>query len=412
MPQTVSPEQPRKSDLANPPGEVHVIADKREALERAYALLLDVRSRGQRADEERRLPDETIETLRTNGLFAISTPRRFGGSELGVGVMVEVATALASACGSTGWVYGVLTGHNWMVSLFAEEAQREVFSDPRSLTATVFRLQGTTVKEDGGYRLTDGRGRFCSGIDYADWVIVGNAVQSRDGPPEDRYLILPKSEVEVIDDWRTVGMRGTCSRSIVIKDAFIPAHRTLPAADVMRGTTPGAQLYGANSIYAVPFLVAQPFSLVGAPLGIMAGAIDVFTESLKKKISGYGPQQVSEQGVTFAKLAEAAADSESARRMVLADCAQVDSGGEISRTDRTRILRNFAYAARTCRRVVSSLFEETGGSGIYSSSLEQRFWRDANSCTAHTAFNWNKASAEYARALLGLAPSEFVGPRR
>ena len=409
MPPTVTSEHVQKPDKAT---EVRPVADRKVALERTLSLWSDVRARGQRADEERRLPGETIEALRANGLFGIATPKKFGGSELGFGTLVEVSATLASACGSTGWVFGVLTGHNWMVSLFPEQAQKEVFADPRTLTATVFRLQGTTVKEKDGYRLTDGRGRFCSGIDYADWVIVGNAVQQADAAPEDRYFLVPKRDVEVIDDWHTVGMRGTCSRSIVIKDTFIPAYRTITSADAMRGTTPGAQLHGASSIYAVPFLVAQPFSLVGAPLGIMAGAIEIFTQSLKKKVAAYTPAQIGEQGVTLARLAEAAANSDAARGLVLADAAAVDSHAEFSRADRTRILRNFAYAARTCRQVVTSLFEATGGSGIYNSSTEQRFWRDGNSCTAHTAFNWGLAATEFARAALDLSPSEFLGPRR
>ena len=409
MPPTVMSEHAQKRSDADTMGPV---ADRKEARDRAQALWSDIRARGARADQDRRLPYETIEDLRANGLFGIATPKRFGGSELGFGALVDVSAILASACGSTGWVFGVLTGHNWMVGLFPEEAQKEVFADPRTLTATVFRLQGTTVPEKGGYRLTNGSGRFCSGIDYSDWVIVGNSVQRPDQSPEDRYLLIPKSDVEVIDDWHTVGMRGTGSRSIAIKDAFIPEYRTITAADTSRGTTPGATLHGEDSVYAFPFLVAQPFSLLGTPLGVMAGAIEVFTESLKKKLSTYPPERVGEQGMSLSKLAEAAADSDAARGLVMADCAYVDAGGDLERLDRSRILRNFAYTARTCRQVVNSLFEGAGGSGIYSSSTEQRFWRDGNACTAHTAFNWNMASTEYGRAALGLSPSAFVGPRR
>ena len=409
MPSTASPEMAQTAQAAN---AGLPIGSASEALERTLALLPDVRGRSQAADEKRRVPDETIDALRANGLFGIATPKKFGGSELGFGAMVDVTAALASACGSTGWVYGVLTGHNWMVALFPEQVQREIFADPRTLTATVFRLQGNTVKEGDGYRLTGGQGRFCSGIDFADWVIVGNPVKLPDGTSENRYLIVSKKDVEVVDDWHTVGMRGTGSRSIRIDNAFIPEHRTIRAVDAIQGTTPGAEVHGRSSSYAVPFPVAQPFSLVGTPLGIMAGAVDVFAQSLKKKVSGYAPEQIGEQGTTFDKLAEAAADSDAARGMVLADCALLDSGAELARVDRTRIQRNFAYAARTCRKVVTSLFEGAGGSGIYNSSVEQRFWRDGSSATAHTAFNWNGASSEFARALLDLPRSEFAGPRR
>ncbi len=401
-----------KSQTPDTAGAVRPLVNGAEALARTLRLLPDIRARARYADEHRRLPDETIEALRASGLFGIATPKKFGGSELGFGALVDVSAALASACGSTGWVFGVLTGHNWMVALFPEEAQREVFADPRTLTATVFRLQGTTVREGSGYRLTGGEGRFCSGIDYSDWVIVGNAVQLPDGTSEDRFLLVPRSDVEVVDDWHTVGMRGTGSRTIRIENAFIPEYRTIRSSDAVGGTTPGARLHGPKSIYSVPFPIAQPFSLVGTPLGIMAGAVEAFTQSLKRKVSGYASEQIGEQGLIFDKLAEAAADCDAARGLIMADCALVDAFGDFTRVDRTRIQRDFAYAARTCRKVVTSLFEVSGGSGIYNTSVDQRFWRDGSSATAHTAFNWTSASAEFARAVLDLPRSPFAGSRR
>src|ERR1700722_10902980 len=94
-------------------------AERRQrALAAANALLPGIRSRATRTEAERRVPQETIDELREAGLFDIATPRRFGGGELGFRALVEITEALASACGSTGWVYGVLCGPAWMASLF------------------------------------------------------------------------------------------------------------------------------------------------------------------------------------------------------------------------------------------------------------------------------------------------------
>jgi 3-hydroxy-9,10-secoandrosta-1,3,5(10)-triene-9,17-dione monooxygenase len=392
-----------------------VIADSREAIERVEALLPAFRARAAGTEAERRISDETIAELREQGLFGIATPKAFGGSELGFAALVEVSFRLASACGSTGWVFGVLTGHNWMVSLLPQNAQDEVFGDPRALTASVFRMGGKVVPADGGFRLTGGEGKFCSGIDFADWVVVGNAVQRADAPPEPRFFLIPKSSVEIVDDWFTTGMRGTGSRSIRVADAFIPEHRSMLVADMARGTTPGALLHARSPGYSVPFPIAQPFSLIGNPLGMAKGALDAFAQSVAKKLAGYAPEQVGEQGASFARLSRAAAEIDAARALVLGDAAFLDRTTEpskLSALDRTRIQRDFAYAAQQCRYAVTSLFEASGGTGIYDGSVVQRFWRDCNSASAHTAFNWDDASGGFARALLGLPPSRFAGPRR
>jgi 3-hydroxy-9,10-secoandrosta-1,3,5(10)-triene-9,17-dione monooxygenase len=385
--------------------------DGAEALARANALAPAVRARAAQAEADRRVPNETIEELRAANLFAIATPRRFGGVELGLGAMVEVAAELASACGSTGWVYGVLTGHNWMLGLFPEQAQAEVFADPRALTASVFRLSAKVVPAPGGFRMTGGEGRFCSGVDYSDWVVVGTAVDRGEGPPEPRFMLVPMSDVEIVDDWFTAGMRGTGSRSIRIADAFIPEHRTVPTPDLMRGTSPGAKLHAGSPTYSIPFPVAQPFSLIGAPLGMARSAVDMTAASSGKKLAAMKPEQQGEQGGLFARIAEADADVEAARALVLADCALLDSIADpttLSPVDRARIMRNLAYAAQKCRYAATSMFEADGGSGIYDSSPLQRVWRDANSATAHTAFAWDDALSAFGRTFLGLPPSPFA----
>jgi 3-hydroxy-9,10-secoandrosta-1,3,5(10)-triene-9,17-dione monooxygenase len=242
------------------------------ALERARALAPALCERAAQTDNDRRLPQATIDELLDAGLFAVIRPRLFGGDELGIASLVEITAELASACGSTGWVYGVLAGHGWLLNLFPVEAQREIFADPRTLTATVFRLGGKAERVDGGYRITDATGRFCSGIDFASWVIVGNAVQSSDGPPEPRFFVVKRKDIEIVDDWFTVGMRGTGSRSIRIRDAFVPEHFSVSIESLAKGQAPGTATHTAP-LYRVPFQLVAPFSIIGAPIGIARGAV-------------------------------------------------------------------------------------------------------------------------------------------
>ncbi len=181
------------------------VSSSQDALAKVRALLPGIASRAAQTDEDRRVPDVSIDELRMSGLFGVVMPKSLGGSELGFADLVRVTVEIGTACGSTAWVYGVLAGHSWLLNMFPEQAQREIFADPHALIATVFRLAGTVVEEGDGYRLTGGNGRFCSGIDYADWVIIGNAVQKPNGFAEPRFFVVPKSDIDIVDDWFTVG---------------------------------------------------------------------------------------------------------------------------------------------------------------------------------------------------------------
>ena len=108
------------------------------ALDQARMLLPKIRERATATDADRCVPEATIEALFEADLFSLMTPRTFGGRELGIETLVRVTTEIAGACGSTGWVYGVLAGHSWLLNLFPIKAQQEVFANPQDLTATVF----------------------------------------------------------------------------------------------------------------------------------------------------------------------------------------------------------------------------------------------------------------------------------
>ena len=169
------------------PAQVDAVAKARELVARCAPRAADV-------DAKRRIPDESIAEINEAGLFRISAPRMFGGSQLGIAPLVETVATVASGCGSTGWVYAVLSGHNWAVGLFPIEAQREVFSDPNALVASIVRLGGNAPKKvTDGYLFEGALANSAAEIEHAKWVMVGAGVAGRSGIPEPRYFLIPKS---------------------------------------------------------------------------------------------------------------------------------------------------------------------------------------------------------------------------
>jgi len=391
-----------------------VIGSAQEALARADGLKPDIAAADAPSENERQLSSELVEKMRQSGLFGLIMPKNLGGSGLGFADLVRVTAAIGRESGSAGWIFGVLAGHSWLINLFPEQAQREIMSDPTTLIATVFRLDGTVVPEGDGYRLTNGSGRFCSGIDFANWVIIGNAVKLPDGRMEPRFFVVPKSEVEVIDDWRTMGMRATGSRSIRIANAYIPAERSCSLSDMLKGTTPGARVH-EGAIYRMPFSSLAPFSIVGAPLGMAKGLVERFAADLGKKLAEAEPLEVAEQSATLARIAECGAAVDAALALVILDAEMIDRArepAEITALHQQQIPRNWAYAVQTARHAANRIFEVAGGSAIYDGHPMQRMFRDVNAAAQHFAFTWDRAMTNYGRELAGLKPASFAMPRR
>lgn len=383
-------------------------------MEKARALAPRLRAGAARADTERGLPQDTIDALLDAGLFGILKPRDFGGEELGISALVEVTAELAKACGSSAWVYGVLAGHSWLLNLFPPAAQQEILADPHTLIATVFRLSGEVARVDGGYELRHGAGKFCSGIDHASWVIVGNAVIDAPARLEPRFFVVPRDEIEVVDDWFSVGLRGTGSRSIRIPRAFIPEHRSVSVEALSTGKAPGAEVH-PEPLYRVPFQLVAPFSIIGVPLGIARGALEVYGQGLERWIDGLSGVETAAKAASYARLAQAAAEADAARALVLEDAARIDALAEpdaLSALDRARIPRDWAYAAQTTREAVSRLYAASGGTASNGDSDIQRLWRDINAASQHYAFAWDNAMSDYGRVRMGLPPLNSIPGKR
>jgi alkylation response protein AidB-like acyl-CoA dehydrogenase len=350
------------------------LASRDEAVARARELGPGIASRRDEATELRRLPDATVAELHDSGLLGILTPRRFGGSELPPDALFAAAVEVGRVCGSTGWTYGVLAGHTGLITDFPSETQEEVLGDPDVVIASLLRLASEPLaRVDGGYQLLKGSGRFCSGVDHSTWLIVRGSAQGEEQP---RWFLLPRSSYEIVDDWYTVGLEGTGSKSLTVAPTFIPEHHSIPLEE----RRPGSSTW------------ALPFSLSGAAIGCAYAAIDVYRENLAAR------GRAAESQANLIRLAKATADVDASYLMVL-DAAQEPLNDAITPLYPGRLSRNVAYAVQQARAVANELFSASGGSGIYSSMRIQQIWRDANAASAHASFVWDNAAFNFGQRL-------------
>ena len=72
-----------------------------------------------------------------------------------------------------------------------------------------------------------------------------------DGTPVDfRTFLLPRADYEIDDVWDTIGLRGTGSNDIIVKDVFVPEYRTLSFMDTGRCFGPGQAVNDAADLQA------------------------------------------------------------------------------------------------------------------------------------------------------------------
>ena len=378
-----------------------------ELLQRAAALVPVLAERGQRTDELRRIPDETVTDLREAGLLRLANPERFGGYGLDYDAALEVGVELGRGCGSTAWCYTVWSSHNWLLGMYPEQAQEEYFaSSPDVLSSSSFAPLGKIEPTDGGYLLS-GRWGFSSGADAAQWAVLG-AFEPRQGPG---LFLVPRSDYEIIDTWFVSGLKGTGSKDVVIAEpTFVPAHRFLSYGAMGAGQTHGRELHDRPTYRVAAFPVLS-FTLACPLLGIAQGALDAFEQRVRTRFTATGQSLATFQNMHI-RIGQSAAELAAARALMRSDLAELIERGQrgdtLSMLDRARIRRDHAYIARLSVQATNRLFEVAGGHALFDSSPLQRAHRDVHAGSHQVALTWDTYAEQYGRALLGLEPSDAL----
>src|SRR3984957_13102463 len=177
-----------------------------ELVERARAIRPLLAANAGQGEADRRVPEESIKAMVDAGLFKIAVPRRYGGYETSVRTMLEVSAAVGEADGGTSWVLTLVNVCNWMVGLFPQQAQDDIYgADPGALVSGVLAPTATTVKVDGGWRVT-GKWFYNSGSWHSSWAGLGIPVTDAGGQVVNQGLaLIPRADLELEDTWFVAG---------------------------------------------------------------------------------------------------------------------------------------------------------------------------------------------------------------
>ncbi|HEU4371614.1 MAG TPA: acyl-CoA dehydrogenase family protein [Methylomirabilota bacterium] len=394
----------------SPAGFVDVTFD--EALRRACALAPVLRQRAERAESARQMEKETLEDLHRTGLFRFHQPRRWGGMELPFVAIFDVPAELARGCASTAWNVANLGIHHWMLALYDERAQAEVWGeDPDALIASgIAYPQGHGRRVDGGFVIT-GFWNFSSGVDPAGWNMLAVTVRDGDRVVDHRMCLVPRREYEIVDDWQVLGMRSTGSKSVRATDVFVPEHRAL-CMYLARGghEFPGARA-NPNPLYRVPLSALGSHCLAAAGVGNAQAAVESTIEAVRERSTNYTGLRMRDFQAVQLRVARAGAQVDAARLSIRTDCLDAEriahEGRAPALEEKLRFKRNVAWAMEQCTEAVDSLHALAGANGIYDRYPIQRLFRDQHALAAHIGFSWDAQGGPWALVALG---GEFVSP--
>jgi len=383
-----------------------------EALARARALAPVLRERATGAEAARQMEKDTLADLHRAGLFRFHQPRRWGGMELPFVAIFDIPVELARGCASTAWNVANLGIHHWMLALYDERAQDEVWgADPDALIASGIAFpQGRGRRVDGGF-VVSGFWNFSSGVDPATWNMLAVTVRDGDRVVDHRMCLVPRGEYEIVDDWNVLGMRSTGSKSVRATEVFVPGHRALCMYQIRGGADfPGAR-GNPNPMYRIPLAALGSHCLAAAGVGNAQAALELTIQAITERSTSYTAMRIRDFQAVQLRVARAGAQVDAARLSVRADCLEAEriacEGRPPTLEEKLRFKRNVAWAMAQCTEAMDSLHALAGANGIYDRYPIQRLFRDQHALSAHIGFSWDAQAGPWGLVAMG---GEFASP--
>ncbi len=382
------------------------IPDAVELVARVKELQPLIRKNAAQGEQDRRVVEESIQALTDAGVFKIAVPKRYGGYETSMRTMLDVSAAVAEADGGTSWVVTLTNVCAWMIGLFPQKAQDEVFgANPDAKVSGVLAPTSTTVKVDGGWRVT-GRWYYNSGSWHADWAGLGVPVTDADGQVVDQGMVLiPTTELTLEDTWFVAGMRSSGSNCLIADDVFVPEHRLLSVPPAIGGDYP-SELTDQEALYRSAFVPILALVLVGPQLGMGRAALDFVVSKAAKKPISYTFYEAQADSVGFQlQIAEAAQLIDSATLHAYRAADDIDQaaarGVYPDFLTRARVRADTGLVAEKITRAIDILLSAHGAGSFAEVNPMQRLWRDSAVAARHAVVAPQISYEVYGKALLG-----------
>jgi alkylation response protein AidB-like acyl-CoA dehydrogenase len=354
-------------------------------LEAARHLAPQIRAAANEIEATRELPRPIFEALADAGLFLMGVPRALGGLELDLPQYVQVIEALARGDASTAWAVNQGSTFAMFAAFMDPKAACDIWTDrPRSVVSNSPAPSAQAIVVPGGFRVTGKQG-FSTGCMHASWVAAhaqvmdNGAVRQRNGKPEIRYCILPKTQAKLHDTWKTRGMRGTGTHTFEVKDVFVPEdHTVLTSRDTL--VTDGPR-------YRIPQTLTFAAGDGITALAVARSCLEAFFELAGAKAPRHMTGLLRDQSMTQLTVGQAEAALTSAHLYLMHTVNNIwddaCKNGKAGMDTRVGLRLSSTHAIRVAAQVVESVYSDCGGSAIFEGDLIQRHFQDIHVITQH-----------------------------
>jgi alkylation response protein AidB-like acyl-CoA dehydrogenase len=345
-------------------------------LDLVHHLGKDFMARAAEHDRDDTFVNQNYADLKQHHFLSAAIPPELGGGGVSHAQMCDILKTMAQYCGSTALALSMhqhlLAANIWKYKKGqgGEEMLKKVADKQIVLVSTGARdwleSNGKMQKTAGGYLVTAQK-HFASQSAIGAVLVTSAPYQDAEQGWQVLHFPVPfKSEgVTIMNDWYTLGMRGTGSHTVKLENVFVPE-----SAIVLRrpqGTF--------HPFWNVILTVAMPL--------IMSVYVGIAERAAKMAVANARASKTKKPHLPYA-LAEMNNELTTAQ-LNLRDMIRITNNYDFQPVDQNghEILTRKTNVANAAINVVTKAMEIVGGQGFYRSFGLERLFRDVQAAKYH-----------------------------
>ena len=340
--------------------------------------ILQIKERGLEIECLGRLPEDVLELIYEHQLFKLFTAKELGGKDLDLLEGIKVFQKMSVLDGNFGWLVTIGTGGNAFIPTLNKEVCEKIFLPRNAVIAGSGYPSGIAVKIDGGYRVT-GQWKYCSGADYATTFTM-NCFVENEGIRTDKIISCSVNcdQVEVLNDWRAMGLKATASHTIRVQDVWVPEEETFQLGIIKNK-------YG-SAVHSFPFGAFAEASFLSVCLGITENFLEETAILVKQRNND--PSRTERMGAIQFLLMQQQKNfrqlEEQFYSLLNEYWQKHKEGHELTDEELQQFSRMSKDIAAACVDIANSLIRRLGMDAIMETSSINRIWRNLYTAAHHS----------------------------
>ena len=363
----------------------------------------------QEAEKNATISENVVNLIKETQISRMMLPKKYGGPQVDFNIFSKIIRKVAYYNISAAWLTYFYPLHNTLPSFLSQKGMDEIANDG-GLICDVFAPVGKAERDGDGYRIS-GTWNFASGVLYSSWIGLGLVMEFPDSTePEFCMPVLRTSEVEVLNNWDTLGLRGSGSNTVIADNVYVPIERILRIDQTLVGLrrTPEEDYDKDYPFYHKPFFSAFYIGFPNMALGGAERLLKEFKERTEKRTrifqGGVSEKQSSRGQKVLAELTMKyqAADGLMEKYIrLLENHEQAIGPGEFAAIRATII--------KLCAEIAHKVLSTLGGNAVSKGDIVELFTRDILTIETHMTSLYEDAMDAYGQNLFGYSTNVVKG---